>query len=383
MIDPCRPPPDTDAALGITRLADLTGLDTIGLPVWSAVRPGAWSFCQSQGKGLTEAQARLSARMEACESALAETAYRLAVASGTAAELAARGHRVIDLRHCLSCRDPDLALGRPYPWLRGQGLVTTLPVLVPLPLVSLDFRAESAASMQPFVLGSSGLAAQVDRTLALRHALLEAIETDALALARSWPGILDCAPIPVLAPDPAREAIHERLAAAGVTPSLRDITSDTGLPTVLCWLTDGQGVIQRTRPFAGSACRLTLEDAARDAMLEAVQTRLTDISGAREDILASDYDMAPSRPTAEARPVASLARPAQPSGAGADLALILKRLQALGLPEPVAVDLAQNRTDPACVKVLCPGLESGPADAGHRQGPRARARLLRHAMGLG
>ncbi|MFD2442135.1 hypothetical protein ACFSS8_22245 [Paracoccus kondratievae] len=40
-------------AIGITRLANLTGLDRIGLPVTMACRPNARSLVVAQGKGWT------------------------------------------------------------------------------------------------------------------------------------------------------------------------------------------------------------------------------------------------------------------------------------------------------------------------------------------
>lgn len=52
---------------GLTRLADLTGLDCIGPPVWTAVRPASLTLSTSQGKGATPLLAKLSAVMEAIE----------------------------------------------------------------------------------------------------------------------------------------------------------------------------------------------------------------------------------------------------------------------------------------------------------------------------
>ena len=52
---------------GITRLADLTGLDRVGVPVWSAVRPRTRSLSVSQGKGIDATQAEVSAVVEAIE----------------------------------------------------------------------------------------------------------------------------------------------------------------------------------------------------------------------------------------------------------------------------------------------------------------------------
>src|SRR4026207_1591489 len=57
---------------GITRLADVTGLDWIGQPVYQAVRPNPRNLSGSPGKGLTRAQAKVSALRESLESLHAE-----------------------------------------------------------------------------------------------------------------------------------------------------------------------------------------------------------------------------------------------------------------------------------------------------------------------
>src|SRR5438045_3016271 len=51
----------------ITRVADVTGLDNIGVPVAVACRPCSRSLSVSQGKGLTIAAAKASALMESIE----------------------------------------------------------------------------------------------------------------------------------------------------------------------------------------------------------------------------------------------------------------------------------------------------------------------------
>jgi ribosomal protein S12 methylthiotransferase accessory factor len=53
--------------MGITRVANVTGLARIGIPVVQAVRPNSRSLSVSQGKGLTLAAAKASALMEAGE----------------------------------------------------------------------------------------------------------------------------------------------------------------------------------------------------------------------------------------------------------------------------------------------------------------------------
>lgn len=50
--------------MGITRLANVTGLDVIGIPVVMACRPLSRSLAVAQGKGLDLASAKASALME-------------------------------------------------------------------------------------------------------------------------------------------------------------------------------------------------------------------------------------------------------------------------------------------------------------------------------
>jgi ribosomal protein S12 methylthiotransferase accessory factor YcaO len=54
-------------ALGITRIANVTGLDTIGIPVVVVARPNARSLSVAQGKGSTLAAAQASGVMESIE----------------------------------------------------------------------------------------------------------------------------------------------------------------------------------------------------------------------------------------------------------------------------------------------------------------------------
>src|SRR5215470_1129527 len=53
--------------LGITRVANVTGLDWVGIPVYNAIRPNSRSLSVSQGKGVTHTAAKVSAYMESAE----------------------------------------------------------------------------------------------------------------------------------------------------------------------------------------------------------------------------------------------------------------------------------------------------------------------------
>ena len=56
----------------VARIAELTGLDTIGIPVFAAIRPMGRSLSTQQGKGITSEAARVSALMESLETWTAE-----------------------------------------------------------------------------------------------------------------------------------------------------------------------------------------------------------------------------------------------------------------------------------------------------------------------
>ena len=58
--------------MGITRIADVTGLDTIGIPVVMVYRPNSRSVVVAQGKGLDLLAAKVSGAMESVEVFMAE-----------------------------------------------------------------------------------------------------------------------------------------------------------------------------------------------------------------------------------------------------------------------------------------------------------------------
>jgi ribosomal protein S12 methylthiotransferase accessory factor len=109
---------------------------------------------------------------------------------------------------------------------------------------------------------------------------------------------------------------------------------------------------------AGYATRLSRDGALRAALLEAAQSRATEIHGAREDVLVGDRQAAEGLRTALAG-----AHPARDPGrmpdlgtdsANAGLRAILGRLRSLGL-RACAVDLPAP-AGIAVVKVLAPDL---------------------------
>lgn len=278
--------------LGITRVGDITGLDTIGLPVWFATRPNSRGLSVSQGKGLTDAQARISAVMEAAESAIAERPEDLKLAVATCREMATRGRKIIPFERVMRCNAFQIDPERERAWVSGRTLNDD-EILAPFELIGLDLRVPVPWDHEAFYMSSTGLAAAGDAARAELHALLEVIEHDTTAtLDLLGLGAGTARRLQVEAgSDPELEMALAPVTAAGFTPHFFDITGPVAIPVVACFLTrqvmsaDGAG----DKLTAGFACRPDAYQAALAALLECVQSRATDIAGARDDITDEDY----------------------------------------------------------------------------------------------
>jgi ribosomal protein S12 methylthiotransferase accessory factor len=158
-------------ALGITRLANLTGLDTLGVPVWSAIRPNGRSLSTSQGKGLTDDHARASALMESIETWHAEHVAR----PRRRAAWRTLGTGLGGLPRAGPARPaPD----RVIDWVEGWELAAGAPRWVPLESVTLD-TVFPAGHAPVFDVSSNGLASGNHLLEAIVHAICEVIERDA------------------------------------------------------------------------------------------------------------------------------------------------------------------------------------------------------------
>ena len=114
-------------AVGITRIADITGLDRIGIPVYSCVRPSADrnSVSVTCGKGLSRAQARAGAIMEAVEYHCAEPArHRVRCESY---ENLSRSEPALDPQLLILPAWSPYRPERPLEWVSGRDLLTDEP----------------------------------------------------------------------------------------------------------------------------------------------------------------------------------------------------------------------------------------------------------------
>ena len=147
---------------GITRVARVTDLDTIGVPVYQAIRPNSRNMSVSQGKGLTRTQAKVSAVMESLESFHAE---EICVPSTHAS--------VREISNQISYAPESLAVNRSgfagdlfatldteqsLEWIQAIKLDDGRSSWVPRQLCELDFTIREEFSYCPFMATSNGLA---------------------------------------------------------------------------------------------------------------------------------------------------------------------------------------------------------------------------------
>jgi YcaO-like protein with predicted kinase domain len=165
---------------GITRVAHLTHLDHIGIPVHMAMKPSGRTLSSGSGKGITELGSTLSAVMEAIEQTFWEAAAP-DVRIAPQAELAAGTEPFVDVATVPLMRANIVSHALPMRWMRYWDIVAGEEVWAPAETAYLPFRHEP--SMISGVLTSSnGLASGTHVLEALLSGLMEVIERDGITL---------------------------------------------------------------------------------------------------------------------------------------------------------------------------------------------------------
>ncbi|HEX8910076.1 MAG TPA: YcaO-like family protein, partial [Anaeromyxobacteraceae bacterium] len=164
-------------ALGVTRVARVTGLDRAGVEVACAVRPAGHVLQVTNGKGLRWADAAAGALLEAAELACAEAIAPASLVWASAGDLDACGAEHLAPADLGGRAAPGLRLA----WRAGEDLFTSRPVLVPAAAVHATPRGGPVLGLAELRWTSNGMGAHPSRGAALVHALLEAAERHALA----------------------------------------------------------------------------------------------------------------------------------------------------------------------------------------------------------
>src|SRR5690348_2326527 len=276
--------------MGITRVADITGLDVIGLPVITVCRPDSRSVTVSLGKGLDLAAARASGVMESIEGFMAERITRPLVL-GSVNDLRS-SHPLVDVdllpRTAASAYHPDA----PLLWIEGRELLTGTPRWVPYEMVHTAYTVPRPTGTGCFLASSNGLASGNHLLEAISHAICETVERDAATL-HSVRTAQDTAARridPRTVDDPGCGEALGRIDRAGMSVAIWDMTSDIGIPAFICRIAERRlPPVVTDSDAEGMGCHPDRSVALLRALTEAAQARLGSISGARDDPAGWDY----------------------------------------------------------------------------------------------
>ncbi|MHC1626068.1 MAG: YcaO-related McrA-glycine thioamidation protein [Methanoculleaceae archaeon] len=361
-------------AAGITRITEITGLDRVGIPVFSAERPSTSPGAVSvySGKGATPVAAHVSALMEGIERYSAEVLDRNLLLSRYEEVIS----RAIDPAEHILPAGTEYR-GIPLLWTEGTDLTTGDKLLVcanevyhPLPRgQNLLFRTHT-----------NGLASGNTLEEAVFHALAELIERDAWSLAEA---IGDMGPR-ITGVDSGPEAeMLARFEEAGVEITLRDLTSDIGIPTIAA-VADDTVTKDPALLTVGMGTHTSARVALSRALTEVAQSRLTQIHGAREDTKVAEirrrmgYERAKriNRHWFEYDEEISFSeiKSCDTDDFYTDIQLMMDALKRQGLGTVIGVDLTRPETGIPVVRLVVPGIEMYAMDP-ERKGDRCREQI--------
>ncbi|WP_129307703.1 YcaO-like family protein [Streptomyces sp. L2] len=394
--------------IGVTRVADITGLDRIGIPVYNAIVPRSSDLISVyNGKGASHLDAKTSAVMEAVER-FAAWQPRTPDVVGSVDDLSRDGIRMVRPDSVNIERFKHYRDHFPISWVMGTELISGDDIAVPQYLAGYY---QSFHETPPFpICTTNGIASGNSVEEATCHALCELIERDDWTMAEVIsnrlsravtkgtvaPGIpetveqwfmernksIDQETLPA----PHRRLI-ERYRAAGLSVELKSIMSRNGIPSFLCVVSEDLGSTF-SRSHQGLGTHPDRDVAALRALSEAAQSRVVDIQAMREDISLPDEDVpkymlhikrsAAFNPQAWAnyRTRRQTDFQSLPTYLSADVMEDTRRmignLRATGIEEVAVVDLSPKWLPVSVVRVVVPGIESWAIDRG-RLGFRAAA----------
>lgn len=374
-------------AMGITRIADVTGLDTIGIPVVMVCRPNARSVSVSQGKGCTLAAAKISGLMESVEGFHAENiALPLRIAS---VQDMKESEQLVSFESLPTVKDSPFNTHYPIAWIEATDLLSGQKFWLPYEMVHTNYTYPRPSGSGCFPASSNGLASGNNTDEASVHAICEIIERDAMALwHQSGKTSRDSTSIdPATIDSSLCKSTMDKLNAAGQDVFIWDITSDTTIPSYISVIMDRDSHTEHIG--VGSGTHLSREVALLRALHEAVQVRTTYIVGARDDITSDEYT--PEGIAAKQQffrryihqcsfsTSFSTTVDLDADSIESDLNTLLQSLQRIGITQALQVDLCKPEYDIAVVRVVIPGLEAPHDDDGYIPGNRAL--LVREAAG--
>ena len=364
---------------GVTRVAEITHLDRIGIPVYSAIRPDAAEGAVSiyAGKGATKPQAKASAMMESFERYSAELNdehrqnFICGIFEGSVDEYLNPDSLIL----------PDLLFDpktSEMEWVKSTNLKDDSIILVPANAVYHPYIPKNTVKI--FQSNTNGLASGNKLEEAVFHGMMEVVERDAWSIfesKRQKKPEISCE-------NSDNEIIRNILAMfkeVGINVKLVDLTADVKITTVAA-VSDDTILKDPALLTLGVGTHLDPEVAVIRALTEVAQSRATQIHGTREDTVRAVFmrkagyqrmKRINSHWFGESEKSIELNELKNDSGESfkEDIETSKKLLSKCGFEDILYVDLTRPEIEIPVVRVLIPGMELYSVDVN-----RAGNRLL-------
>ena len=277
------------STVGITRVANITGLDHVGVPTWMIVRPLARSLTVSQGKGFTHELAKLSGIMESIELYHAEHF----TPQGEWAPLSrfTKTDDYIDPALLAVRSDATLDLESEIYWVQGRDIVSGRPKWIPHELFDADCTKKGTKPV--FCQSSNGLSSGNSVEESILHGLCEVVERDQLSFwletALYTKQIANTLVSSDSVDNPICLALINKCREAGLDVFIWYATTNIDVPVFTCTVADRAGCTFYPIRTTGHGCHPLKGIALSRAITEALQSRLTHIAGTRDDFFWEDY----------------------------------------------------------------------------------------------
>ena len=368
--------------IGVKRIADITGYDRVGIPVFNSIKPTTCGSSVQHGKGLTRMASKISALMESLErfhSVNPDIEAFEATYNEVASDMA-----VIPFERLLHTRGGLLNKDMPILWTVGWDLANHEKTAAPLAMVELAGRRSQDKTFKTghMQASSNGLAAGFHILEAISQGLLEIIERDGITCHTFKSGALNL-PIPEKwidlesIPYPEVIGLAETYIRAGITPHLYDCTTDVGIPVYNCFLFDNQHPEYMCVHGMGAGMRS--RDAMARALTESAQSRAVFNAGSRDLLFREEFE---TTSCSSSQSVYRIARkqkkyPFSPENDmeetndySIQINHCIDRLKGVGLNQVIVFPLVPETASIQVVRVIVPGAEGYTVSSYH---PRERA----------
>ena len=274
---------------GITRIADITDLDRIGLPIYTAIRPTAEEGAISiyGGKGISKDHAKASAMMEGFERYSAEKQDVDEVVIASLDEISKKGDFIdpVSLNLPKDFKKENLELMQ-LEWSLAKDIISGDDFYIPTNAIFHPYIHDNSVQGL-FKSNTNGLASGNILEEAILHGMLEVIERDAWSIFELTHKNYAQIDLDSIESELVNDTV-EKFESEGIKIKLMDFTADINIPTIAAsaddTVTKDAGLLT-----LGMGTHLDPEVAILRALTEVAQSRATQINGAREDTVRADF----------------------------------------------------------------------------------------------